>query len=591
MLKDQLARLQSELRLARGQSSKHDSSNSRSATPSNHKRTTIEQRSSQSQNSPSTSFTPSPAQQKPRNRSRVTRKRSSLTSENSDGLSIRLISGPGLVQTSPAFSSTEGLPTTESGYIKNAKGEWVPIRTNVSIDGDGSSGNALGQSGRKSSTDDGRGPSRIPVSAVSMGRVLAGDTAARLLGSDDEASEGATPDGSEERARADAARAVPPASHTAARRRQTRQPHPLMTLNETDGAPESSPGSACFSPGRESRSSVSQDESGVEHNQASSTSSHHVNAGRQSRTNPFFGSGGGRDRGAMIHQSHAAERALNGGNTGRVITNLQSDLLYARTALDQSKSQLRLSQRAVESLTRQTEDLKESMSRLRLENEGLSKMLARKERTVSELMERIKKSESELSTIKVEKKELDVTCKKLTKETEEIVKDSVRRRDRAETQYEAVRSGVKSLSDGWKRDVSGLKSDMQKLEEKHRKELEESRLKYNTCVYIFSQALVVRKGFSRADRRVLIVFLAMLSISQVAKLHASRSGALSKLESTLTSLQSTKDTIVKEYSIELKTLQASLKADQAESETSLLMAKEVASECARFKRMLRDYHG
>jgi DNA repair exonuclease SbcCD ATPase subunit len=286
----------------------------------------------------------------------------------------------------------------------------------------------------------------------------------------------------------------------------------------------------------------------------------------------------------MIHQhTTGLDRTTNGGNTGKVITTLQSDLLYARTALDQSKSQLRLSQRAVESLNRQTEDLKESMSRLRLENEGLSKMLSRKERTVSELMDRLKRSEAELSTLKQEKKELDVNYKKISKETDEIVKDSVRRRDRAETQYEAVRSGVKSLSEGWKRDVTTLKQDISRLEEKHRKEMDDSRLKYNTRQFLLFLKFLIRICALSCPH-----FFADLNII-VAKLHASRSGALSRIETDLNSLQSSKEGFIAKYTSELSVLKAHLEEEEKKSCEGLQLAKEVSDECARFKRLLRTH--
>lgn len=44
-----------------------------------------------------------------------------------------------------------------------------------------------------------------------------------------------------------------------------------------------------------------------------------------------------------------------------------------------------MSQRTVASLTRQTEDLKEARERLRLENEGLNNVVARKERLLQEV--------------------------------------------------------------------------------------------------------------------------------------------------------------------------------------------------------------
>lgn len=44
-----------------------------------------------------------------------------------------------------------------------------------------------------------------------------------------------------------------------------------------------------------------------------------------------------------------------------------------------------MSQRSVAQLTRQTEDLKEGRERLRLENEGLNNVVARKERLLQEV--------------------------------------------------------------------------------------------------------------------------------------------------------------------------------------------------------------
>ena len=59
--------------------------------------------------------------------------------------------------------------------------------------------------------------------------------------------------------------------------------------------------------------------------------------------------------------------------------------MNAKNALENTKGQLRLSQRQVSQLTRQTEDLKEVRERLRLENEGLNNVVARKERLLQEV--------------------------------------------------------------------------------------------------------------------------------------------------------------------------------------------------------------
>ena len=71
-----------------------------------------------------------------------------------------------------------------------------------------------------------------------------------------------------------------------------------------------------------------------------------------------------------------------------MLADLQAGVLNAKTALENTKAQLRVSQRQVSQLTRQTEDLKEVRERLRLENEGLNNVVARKERLLQEVRHR-----------------------------------------------------------------------------------------------------------------------------------------------------------------------------------------------------------
>jgi len=77
--------------------------------------------------------------------------------------------------------------------------------------------------------------------------------------------------------------------------------------------------------------------------------------------------------------------SLTPGGTTKVLADLQTGVINARNALENTKGQLRLSQRSVAQLTRQTEDLKEVRERLRLENEGLNNVVARKERLLQEV--------------------------------------------------------------------------------------------------------------------------------------------------------------------------------------------------------------
>lgn len=383
----------------------------------------------------------------------------SMTSDGSgatatEGLSIRIVSTSGSLPVRTPKSSTGassmGIRSSPSSRIPPTASPSLPSSSSPAFD---------------------KGVSRIPVSAVSFGRVLAGDTSPRMASLTSEPEvvddgylsppmESSSQIGGEE----DAAPAEANASESGSVRVLPRRRIPLVRSVTPSEHPASmiprplSPGAGAL---------------------MTSPTLNGTGGGRSSRNNPFFSSGGGRDRGAMIHGG-ASTGGAGGGGTGKVITALQSDLIYARSALDQSKSQLRLNQRATESLTRQVDDLRESMARLRLENEGLSKMLGRKERTVSELMERVKKAEGELGTLRTDKKELETGLKRLTKESDEQVKEANRKKERAEAGYEAVRSGVKGLQEGWSREVEALRKEIGALQEKHRKDLDENKLKYQT---------------------------------------------------------------------------------------------------------------
>jgi len=83
--------------------------------------------------------------------------------------------------------------------------------------------------------------------------------------------------------------------------------------------------------------------------------------------------------------SSPRRQSFTPGGTTKVLADLQAGILSTRNKLDDTKHQLRQSQRQVSQLTRQTEDLKEARERLRLENEGLNNVVARKERLLQEV--------------------------------------------------------------------------------------------------------------------------------------------------------------------------------------------------------------
>lgn len=170
--------------------------------------------------------------------------------------------------------------------------------------------------------------------------------------------------------------------------------------------------------------------------------------------------------------------SLTPGGTTKVLADLQAGVINARNALENTKSQLRLSQRTVAQLTRQTEDLKEGRERLRLENEGLNNVVARKERLLQEVLERARKAEAEAATLKSQLKTETATSKKSLREMESALAESTALSQKAEREYITLRDSIKSMTESWKHDTDRLREEMRKREDKLKREAESIGKKY-----------------------------------------------------------------------------------------------------------------
>ena len=185
-----------------------------------------------------------------------------------------------------------------------------------------------------------------------------------------------------------------------------------------------------------------------------------------------------------------------------MLADLQTGVVNARNALENTKAQLRLSQRSVAQLTRQTEDLKEGRERLRLENEGLNNVVARKERLLqevrhildtfsfglticSQVLERARKAESEAATLKSQLKTETATSKKSLREMETALSESTALSQKSEREYITLRESIKGLVESWKTDTDRLRDEMRKREEKLQVEAESVGKKYRTLVEEF----------------------------------------------------------------------------------------------------------
>ncbi|KAG8696783.1 hypothetical protein FRC09_008268, partial [Ceratobasidium sp. 395] len=122
--------------------------------------------------------------------------------------------------------------------------------------------------------------------------------------------------------------------------------------------------------------------------------------------------------GMPVSPTPGYRRSLVGGGTTKVLADLQAHTIQVKSVLENTKSQLRSSQRTIAQLTRQTEDLKDGRERLRLENESLNNVVSRKERLLQELLERARKAENECQLLKNQLKTETTSSKKSLRDME-----------------------------------------------------------------------------------------------------------------------------------------------------------------------------
>lgn len=206
-------------------------------------------------------------------------------------------------------------------------------------------------------------------------------------------------------------------------------------------------------------------------------------------------------------------QSLAPGGTTRVLADLQTGVINARNALENTRAQLRLSQRTVASLTRKVETLEDSRERVRLEGEGLNQVITRKERQNQEviirsvtpfttpsltyyhnpypqnqnifrkrrtkkLLERARKAEAEAAALKSDYKSETSTSKRRIRELESQLTESSTLSKKSENEYIVLRESIKGLVDGFKYDINRLKDEMRKREEKLKGEVDGVGAKY-----------------------------------------------------------------------------------------------------------------
>ncbi|KAM0787464.1 hypothetical protein ACM66B_003542 [Microbotryomycetes sp. NB124-2] len=172
--------------------------------------------------------------------------------------------------------------------------------------------------------------------------------------------------------------------------------------------------------------------------------------------NPFFGNAGAaRDR--LINSAASSQST-----SGKMISTLQSDILQLRSSLDTTRNQLRLSQRAVETLNRQNDDLKDTKTRLLQEIEGLKRTFERRERNTNDVLARAQTAETALETVQKE----FAGSKQTMKALEEAARRAESSEARSMAAQDAVSASLVSMSRGFKDDVTWLRDDIAGYEDK-----------------------------------------------------------------------------------------------------------------------------
>ncbi|KAI0759343.1 hypothetical protein BC629DRAFT_1549338 [Irpex lacteus] len=245
------------------------------------------------------------------------------------------------------------------------------------------------------------------------------------------------------------------------------------------------------------------------------------------------------------------------GNTTKVLADLQAGVLHAKNALENTRGQLRASQRQASMLTRQVEDLKEARERLRLENEGLNNVVARKERLLQEVLERARRAEAEALSLKSALKSETTISKKTIREIESSLAESTARTQKAEREYNTLRDSVKGLVDGFKQDHNSLREEMRKREERLRKEADEVKKKY------------------------------LKLVEEVNKQRESEGSGMNEVKRLKEEAEEARRKVEEGLRVEIQKLREEVDRSAREDNGAVQTAKNLSDELARLRRLMR----
>ncbi|PWZ01666.1 hypothetical protein BCV70DRAFT_236311 [Testicularia cyperi] len=185
-----------------------------------------------------------------------------------------------------------------------------------------------------------------------------------------------------------------------------------------------------------------------------------------------------RSKAASPAASASAASSPNGANkSGQVISSLTAELNETKTLLEATRAAFQSAKTQAAQFQAQAEEMKGSLSRARLENDSSISILARKDRQISEALERARKAETEAKELGRASREWGARVRNVE---DELGKERIKR-SRAEQQYDA-------LSSEWKTARERLISEVKELRASHAEQLNDMSEEYQK-ILSFKQRL------------------------------------------------------------------------------------------------------
>ncbi|KAJ9478686.1 hypothetical protein PHBOTO_002156 [Pseudozyma hubeiensis] len=194
-------------------------------------------------------------------------------------------------------------------------------------------------------------------------------------------------------------------------------------------------------------------------------------------------------------------------SSSKVIASLTNELSEAKALLEATRVALNTVRIQSASYQAAADEMRSTLSRARLENDSSVTILARKDRQVSEALERARKAEGEAKELGRASREWGTRIREVE---EELGKERMKR-SRAEQQYE-------TLGSEWKVARSRLVEEVRELREEHRKAVDGLKDEY-AKVLIFKQDLVKESSLLTTSSEGDTVVAPTKLISQLSQLN------------------------------------------------------------------------